>query len=604
MPAPQPVYPPTMPAHLAELLGHIRGAKNAMLPLTKVAHQLATPVGADGGEEVSLPGGLEEPPITNEQAEMERELAVRQIGLTLRSNGATGEVEYKLDTMSVGAGQQRESFSLKWEQMQSLLAPHYISCLRDQFMQKRNCFQHVFYVIREIRTGGYDKSSAALYFMPEREGMGVFSNMEELVQRSARGRKASNTRKQQGRQPLPPFSVQEDGPGFMNEYFLPVARALNNIFNWRKLIVDVGADDERRRLLDDIKTSCRSLVRIANSVAGQAGSAGSHRPTLSYWIPSAVVWFANLYKPDDLSSLKELAKLLALMETRMMWVLYTGGNIAFGANPGRTPAVLLSGGHVSTGVMRMAGGRGGPGRRRVKETQEVLGVLKLSSPQGKVLENNFDPVSAALQLVPLEQKALAKRLLEVKYNYGAGKEMRQANLKMGKGKVSDQLAVYNKSGTKFLSTDRLSSWLEGHKFTLAACAARDEHILTTVAKRLGIAETIIPELAPNRWEPAAGWGNCMSDEDETEESGGSDRETQASSKMSDYKREYPEVKGMDAQAAKEKLEKEYDGLNVSLREWDGPPDSPKPMPLIFNPQMVWIWYNPESNKAVEARAFC
>jgi len=71
-----------------------------------------------------------------------------------------------------------------------------------------------------------------------------------------------------------------------------------------------------------------------------------------------------------------------------------------------------------------------------------------------------------------------------------------------------------------------------------------------------------------------------------------------------YKREYPEVKGMDAQAAKEKLEKEYDGLNVSLREWDGPPDAPKPMPLIFNPQMVWIWFNPETKKTLEARAFC
>ncbi|KAK9804410.1 hypothetical protein WJX72_011514 [[Myrmecia] bisecta] len=70
------------------------------------------------------------------------------------------------------------------------------------------------------------------------------------------------------------------------------------------------------------------------------------------------------------------------------------------------------------------------------------------------------------------------------------------------------------------------------------------------------------------------------------------------------KREYPEVKGMDAQAAKEKLEKEYDGLYVQLQKWDGPPDSPKPMPLIFNPTMVWIWFNPETGKALEARAFC
>ncbi|KAG5186981.1 hypothetical protein JKP88DRAFT_288429 [Tribonema minus] len=80
--------------------------------------------------------------------------------------------------------------------------------------------------------------------------------------------------------------------------------------------------------------------------------------------------------------------------------------------------------------------------------------------------------------------------------------------------------------------------------------------------------------------------------------------------MSDVKREWPELFGQDIEAAKATIEKELkaagcDAPIVEIRDaFSDDPNAPIPVPLIYNPNMVWAFCNADTKKFVKAQRFC
>eukprot|EP00611_Tribonema_gayanum_P020937 TRINITY_DN391_c0_g1_i2.p1 TRINITY_DN391_c0_g1~~TRINITY_DN391_c0_g1_i2.p1 ORF type:complete len:140 (-),score=13.78 TRINITY_DN391_c0_g1_i2:272-691(-) len=77
----------------------------------------------------------------------------------------------------------------------------------------------------------------------------------------------------------------------------------------------------------------------------------------------------------------------------------------------------------------------------------------------------------------------------------------------------------------------------------------------------------------------------------------------------DMKRDWPELFGQDGEAAKATIEKEmkaggYNAPIVEIREaMSDDPDVPVPVPLFYQPHLVWAFCNPDTKKFVKAHRF-
>ncbi|KAI3434391.1 hypothetical protein D9Q98_002469 [Chlorella vulgaris] len=205
-------------------------------------------------------------------------------------------------------------FADVWEDSFFNLKAHLIPCLND-----RSAFTHIFHIIREIIIKDYNTRPLVDFFINARNGLA--------------------------------FNLWQHSHSFMDDYFKPVSKALDRIFNWTK----IGFSEEQmgvfrnpariKCLMDRIKTHCRSLVRVLAAVDYK-----KHRPSMACWLPVAAALFHQLYPDDPLAvpaqavqaetNVAALAQYLRQLDARMFYFM------AAGVHWGRVKNIMVTGGSI------------------------------------------------------------------------------------------------------------------------------------------------------------------------------------------------------------------------------------------------------------------